>query len=122
MKKILTLICLAAAAFAAPAAERSDTLATLVRPDSVRVAVTPSSLSVTASGRSHGEPYTYEYTTETDAGEVNGQWDIDFRLPCMPWNTCGRHCPKNSVWMWNTIKKETFVSERQQSTKKSYRD
>lgn len=77
MKKIFTLICLAAAAFAAPAAERSDTLATLVRPDSVRVAVTPSSLSVTASGRSHGEPYTYEYTTETDAGEVNGQWDIE---------------------------------------------
>ena len=29
---------------------------------------------------------------------------------------------EHSVWMWNTIKKETFVSERQQSTKKSYRD
>lgn len=77
MKKILTLICIAAATLASRAAERSDTLTTLVHPDSVTVTVTPSSLSVTANGRQFGQTYTYEYTTETEAADIDGQWDIE---------------------------------------------
>lgn len=104
MKKIFTLLILVAATLVSVAAERSDTVVTLVRPDSVVVTVAPTSFSVKAGGQRHGQSYTYEYTSESETADLAEGWDIALPFTrSLSDDTKSATRPKQKARQWSTL-------------------